>query len=402
MTKAILNCSNKGGTGKTTLSTAIAKELDETTVVDADVDSSNFASIFGVDEKAEVTAEHEIKPVKTNGIKIYSVETFFEDSTVSLKKGEERKLIERLIHHAVKDEPEYLVVDSPPGSSSSFRGIVHSLSKRNIERGVVAISQPTTLTDLQRLVIVCNHLKLPVIGFIENMSGVDGYDIAPFGQGGVKKAVNNMNGHYFGEIPLSPFPDGKDEMVKPVAEEVVDYITSGDAPFMDKEMHAEPSWWDKVKSGLNIGIKSISNDLPVKELKEEYGFKGANLTLQMEITDIDRNINLGVRDGRIRVVRNPKVLAGGIKIPLKELKDAMRFKREVLYSPTAEEMEMDYSITEAVKLGFAEVWTNDELDIGEEVSAWDMLTLLEYLIREHIGMERIKDYLADEEGMEQI
>lgn len=393
MTKAILCAGLKGGVGKTTLATSVAKNLDKVTVIDGDIDSSNYASIMGVEEKAEITKNHEIQPVRENGTDIYSIETLFQKTAISLREGEEKKLVSRLVHHAVKGQPEYLVVDCPPGSSSAFRGLIDALSERNVERTVIAISQPNALSDLERLVTVCNHFFLPIAGFIENMSGIEGCpDLEPFGKGGVKDYCEELGGKFFGRIPLVG-QEKTEEVMSPIVKEAVDHIISKDT-FMNRNPYPKAGFWDKAKSLINMGLASLSNNLPIGKLREEYGFEEENLILEIHITDLDKKIHFRVRGGRIKYVKNPPIVAGGIKLPLKELRDSLRLKKEVLDSPTGEVKEMKYSVTEAIELGFASIWRNQEVDLP--IEPYDMLMLFEYLLREHIGRDKIKNYLADE------
>lgn len=399
-TNAILVGSLKGGVGKTTVATNVAKSLGATTVVDADIDSSNFASVVGVDGKGEVTEDREFVPASAGDIDVYSVETMFEDSTISLKEGAMADLTERLIHHALLDEPEYLVIDCPPGASSVFRRTINTLSEKGVPRALVAVSQPNALTDLDRQVTICNHLKLPIAGFVENMSGTSiDPDFAPFGSGGVENMVDDLGGNFYGRIPLTR-PEERDERVRQLTDQIITDLTQR-KPFMDERMHADPDLFDHLMNAMNIGTKVISNEIPIDQLQSQYGVDGLDLTMEVEITDIGKTFYVGVRDGAIRPIKNPENIAGGVKLPLRELRDGLAFEREAMFSPTGETITMDYSLTQSVKLGFAEIEQNlDNLDMALSLSAWDMLVTLEYLIREKIDTDRIKD-IAQESGASQ-
>ena len=70
-------------------------------------------------------------------------------------------------------ELDYLVVDTPPGTSDEHISIAECLrdSKSSAEAIVVTTPQMISINDVRRELAFCVKASLPVLGVIENMSG---------------------------------------------------------------------------------------------------------------------------------------------------------------------------------------------------------------------------------------
>ena len=106
---------------------------------------------------------------------------------------------------------DYLVVDLPPGTGDEALSIAQLAP--NVKGAVIVTTpQDVAVLDAVKSVKFIQKLEVPVIGIIENMSGMIcphcGDTIDMFGRGGGKKAAEDLNVPYLGAIPLDP------EMVK--------------------------------------------------------------------------------------------------------------------------------------------------------------------------------------------
>lgn len=70
-------------------------------------------------------------------------------------------------------ELDYLIVDTPPGTSDEHISIAECLrdSKSNADAIVVTTPQMISINDVRRELAFCVKASLPVLGVIENMSG---------------------------------------------------------------------------------------------------------------------------------------------------------------------------------------------------------------------------------------
>ena len=102
---------------------------------------------------------------------------------------------------------DYLIVDLPPGTGDEALTIAQLAP--NVQGAVIVTTpQDVAVMDAIKAVKFIGKLELPVIGIIENMSGMicphcgDTIDI--FGRGGGEKAARELGVPYLGAIPLDP------------------------------------------------------------------------------------------------------------------------------------------------------------------------------------------------------
>ncbi len=100
---------------------------------------------------------------------------------------------------------DYLVVDLPPGTGDEALTIAQLAP--NV-RGAVIVTTPQDVAtmDARKSAKFIEKLGLPVIGVIENMSGMlcphCGEEIELFGKGGGKKIAEELKVPFLGAIPL--------------------------------------------------------------------------------------------------------------------------------------------------------------------------------------------------------
>ena len=67
---------------------------------------------------------------------------------------------------------DYLVVDTPPGTSDEHLSTVQYLSSTKVDGAVIITTpQEVSLMDVRKEINFCRKVNLPVIGVVENMSG---------------------------------------------------------------------------------------------------------------------------------------------------------------------------------------------------------------------------------------
>jgi ATP-binding protein involved in chromosome partitioning len=102
---------------------------------------------------------------------------------------------------------DYMIVDLPPGTGDEALSIVQLAP--NVQGAVIVTTpQDVAVLDAVKAVKFIEKLELPVIGIIENMSGMIcphcGESIDLFGRGGGEKAAEDLGVPYLGSIPLDP------------------------------------------------------------------------------------------------------------------------------------------------------------------------------------------------------
>lgn len=67
---------------------------------------------------------------------------------------------------------DYLLIDTPPGTSDEHISIIENLKEYQPDGAVVVTTpQAVAIADVRKELSFCRKVKLPVIGVIENMSG---------------------------------------------------------------------------------------------------------------------------------------------------------------------------------------------------------------------------------------
>jgi Mrp family chromosome partitioning ATPase len=81
-------------------------------------------------------------------------------------------LIKQFLRDVDWGDIDYLVVDTPPGTSDEHLSIVQYLSSTTVDGAVIITTpQEVSLMDVRKEISFCRKVNLPVIGVVENMSG---------------------------------------------------------------------------------------------------------------------------------------------------------------------------------------------------------------------------------------
>jgi ATP-binding protein involved in chromosome partitioning len=172
-------------------------------VVDADVWGFSIPRMLGVDRPPTVI-DQMVVPVEANGVRCISMGFFArEDQPVIWRGPMLHKALEQFLTDVHWDDPDYLLVDLPPGTGDISLSLSQFLPKSELI--VVTTPQPAAQKVAQRAAYMAEKVNLTVRAVIENMSwfrGDDGkrYDI--FGSGGGQALAEELDVPLLGQIPL--------------------------------------------------------------------------------------------------------------------------------------------------------------------------------------------------------
>ncbi len=215
-TRVLLVASGKGGVGKSSVTTNLAVALAgrgrDVAVVDADVWGFSIPRMLGIDQPPTVIDDMLIPPER-HGVRCISMGFFAEEDQPVIWRGPMlHKALEQFLTDVYWDEPDYLLVDLPPGTgdiSISLAGFLPTA-----EMYVVTPPQPVAQTVAQRAAFMADKVNLKVHGVIENMSwftGDDGTRYELFGSGGGQTLADRIGVPLMGQVPLVPaLRDGAD------------------------------------------------------------------------------------------------------------------------------------------------------------------------------------------------
>ncbi len=215
--RKILVMSGKGGVGKSTVAVNLAVTLamrgKRVGLLDVDIHGPSVPKLLGLERAKIRSSVDSILPIE------YSIDgrTIYVMSIGFLLENPEAAIIWRgpLKMGAIKQfltdvswgDLDYLIIDSPPGTGDEPLSVCQLINGLD---GAIIVTTPQelALVDVRKSVSFCRQLRLPVLGVIENMSGLAcphcGGRINVFSSGGGEKMAIDMGVPFLGRIPIDP------------------------------------------------------------------------------------------------------------------------------------------------------------------------------------------------------
>lgn len=208
-TRPLLISSGKGGVGKssvtTNLAVALAARGHSVGIVDADIYGFSIPRMLGTDREP-VAIDQMLLPPEAWGVRCISIGYFVPDGQAVIWRGPMlHKALEQFLTDVYWDEPDFLLVDMPPGTGDIALSLSQYLPRAEVF--VVTTPQPAAQKVARLSAAMAEKVNLTVRGVIENMSwftGDDGKKYEIFGSGGGQELATELNVPLLGQIPLVP------------------------------------------------------------------------------------------------------------------------------------------------------------------------------------------------------
>jgi ATP-binding protein involved in chromosome partitioning len=208
-TQPLLISSGKGGVGKssvtTNLAVALAARGHTVGIVDADIYGFSIPRMLGA-ERDPVMIDNMLLPPENYGVRCISIGYFVPDGEAVIWRGPMlHKALEQFLTDVFWDEPDYLLVDMPPGTGDIALSLSQYLPKAEVL--VVTTPQDAAQKVARLSAAMAKKVNLPVRGVIENMSwftGDDGKKYELFGSGGGQELADELSVPLLAQIPLTP------------------------------------------------------------------------------------------------------------------------------------------------------------------------------------------------------
>jgi Mrp family chromosome partitioning ATPase len=210
----IMVLSGKGGVGKSTVAVNIAAALamqgKQVGILDVDLHGPSIPTLLHLNGKPVNTGDEGINPVDfMEGIKVMSIGFFMpqQDKAVIWRGPMKINVIKQLLTEVNWGHLDYLVIDFPPGTGDEPLSVAQMIPDAD---GAVIVTTPQDLSliDVRKSIDFCKQLKVPVLGVIENMSGLVcphcGKGVDVFKRGGGEKMAGEMRVPFLGRIPIEP------------------------------------------------------------------------------------------------------------------------------------------------------------------------------------------------------
>ena len=233
--KIIIVLSGKGGVGKTTVSVnltvAFALKGLKVGLLDIDIHGPNVPKMLGLDNFRPSVIENKMYPVMyLDKIKVMSMGFLLPDESQAVvwRGPLKHKIIQEFLNAVEWGNLDILVIDSPPGTGDEIISIANLLENKLNGAIIVGTPQKVALTDIKKSITFCKHANIPILGAIENMSGLVcpkcGEVINLFQTGGVEKMAKEFGVPFLGKVPIDIKVSSGGDKGKPVV------IENSDSP----------------------------------------------------------------------------------------------------------------------------------------------------------------------------
>ena len=175
----VLVLSGKGGVGKSTVAAQLARSLaaagKSVGLLDVDICGPSVPTMFGlVGQRVHQSATGWSPVWVEENLGVMSIGFMLpgQDDAVIWRGPRKNGLIQQFLCDVEWGNLDYLLIDTPPGTSDEHISIVQFL-KRSPLAGAVVVTTPqeVAMADVRKELNFCKKTSTPVLGIVENMRG---------------------------------------------------------------------------------------------------------------------------------------------------------------------------------------------------------------------------------------
>ncbi|KAK9332109.1 P-loop containing nucleoside triphosphate hydrolase protein [Lipomyces starkeyi] len=214
----VLVLSGKGGVGKSSITTQLALSLVQlghsVGVLDIDLTGPSLPRMFGLESKKIHQSSQGWVPVYTDASKrlcVMSIGFLLKDrgDSVVWRGPKKSAMIRQFVRDVVWGELDYLLIDTPPGTSDEHISIAEQLRDAKPDGAVlVTTPQAVATADVRKELSFCRKVGFDVLGVVENMSGFLCPHCAEcshiFSKGGGEELAKQYDVPFLGAVPIDP------------------------------------------------------------------------------------------------------------------------------------------------------------------------------------------------------
>lgn len=215
----VLVLSGKGGVGKSSVTSLLASGLalsasePNVAVLDVDVCGPSQPRILGLEGEQVHQSASGWSPVYTeDNLSLISVGFLTSPDDAVIWRGPRKNgMIKQFLRDVDWGDLDYLLVDTPPGTSDEHLSLAQYLKGCNLD-GVVLVTTPqeVSLQDVRKQAGFCRKMQLRILGVLENMRGFVcpkcqvRSEIFPASTGGAAALCEELDLPFLGSLPIDP------------------------------------------------------------------------------------------------------------------------------------------------------------------------------------------------------
>ncbi|KAI0977250.1 cytosolic Fe-S cluster assembly factor CFD1 [Xylaria arbuscula] len=224
----VLVLSGKGGVGKSSITTQLALSLSlaghSVGVLDVDLTGPSMPRMFNIEDAKVTQAPGGWLPVPVHAassetgvgeLRCMSLGFLLRGrgDAVVWRGPKKTAMIRQFLSDVLWGEMDYLLIDTPPGTSDEHISLAETLLKEarpGQVAGAVVVTTPQAVAtaDVRKELNFCVKTSIPVIGVIENMAGFVCPNCAEctdiFGKGGGQVMADDFSVPFLGRVPIDP------------------------------------------------------------------------------------------------------------------------------------------------------------------------------------------------------
>lgn len=220
----ILVLSGKGGVGKSTFSTLLAFLLSSDPdlnigLLDLDITGPSIPKMIGTmsdtsNAQLHMTSNGLIPNYVQDNLATISIQYLLPsiDDAIIWKSAKKETMIKKFLKDTLWSDLDFLIIDTPPGTSDEHILINKLLNKTQSVTGAILITTPqeVSLNDVRKEINFCQKVGIKIMGLVENMAGFvckncnRKTDIFKATTGGGESLCKEFNIPYWGKVPLDP------------------------------------------------------------------------------------------------------------------------------------------------------------------------------------------------------
>ncbi|KAK9472286.1 P-loop containing nucleoside triphosphate hydrolase protein [Dipodascopsis tothii] len=215
----ILVLSGKGGVGKSTFTTMLGwafahDTTKEVGIMDLDICGPSIPTMTGSEgEKIHVSNSGWSPVYVADNLGVMSIGFLLpnEDEAVIWRGAKKSGLVKQFVKDVDWGDVDFLVVDTPPGTSDEHLSVNQYMKECGIDGAVIVTTpQEVALLDVRKEINFCKKAGIRVLGVVENMAGFvcpnckgESFVFAPTTGGGRALAADS-GVPFLGSVPLDP------------------------------------------------------------------------------------------------------------------------------------------------------------------------------------------------------